>query len=82
MQKLKKIGVNIIAAIVLTDRNELRDDGKTVEEMILEQGVQYYAMSNAIDLLPNLKIDKEIAKKIEKYFEKYGTKDITLINSN
>jgi len=82
IKKLKKIGVNIIAAIVLTDRNELRDDGKTVEEMILEQGVQYYAMSNAIDLLPNLKIDKEIAKKIEKYFEKYGTKDITLINSN
>ncbi len=80
IKELKKIGINSIAAIVLTDRNELRDDGKSVEEVILEQGVKYYAMSNAIELLPNLKLDKEIAKKIEEYFEKYGSKEIRLTN--
>ncbi len=80
IKELKKIGVNTIAAIVLTDRNELRDDGRSVEEIIIEQGVQYYAMSNAIELLPDLKLDKEIAKKIEEYFEKYGSKEIILTN--
>ncbi|MFX1259562.1 MAG: phosphoribosyltransferase family protein [Promethearchaeota archaeon] len=80
INELKKIGINIIATIVLTDRNELRDDGKTVEEIILEQGIKYYAMSNAIELLPNLKLDKEVAKKIEEYYKKYGSKEITLTN--
>ncbi|MFX1311385.1 MAG: phosphoribosyltransferase family protein [Promethearchaeota archaeon] len=80
IKEMKKIGVKSIATIVLTDRNELRDDNKTVEEIILKQGVQYYAMSNALELLPKLKIDKEIARKIERYFKKYGTKEIILIS--
>ena len=80
IKDLKKVDVNPIAAIVLTDRNELREDGKSVEEIILKEGVQYYAMSNAIELLPSLKLDKEVAKKIEYYFKKYGSKEIKLSN--
>lgn len=79
IEKLKDLDVNIIAAIGLTNRNELTDDGKSVKESIMEYNVQYYAMSNAIDLLPRLKIGKNIAKHIEDYFIKYGTEPIKLL---
>ena len=75
---LKDMDVVIIAAIGLTDRNELRDDGKRVEEMILKEGVQYYAMSNAVDLLPMLKIADNVKIKIEEYFNKYGSKELKM----
>ena len=76
IKKVKELNVNILAAIGLTNRNELRDDGKSVEQLILEENVQYYAMSNALDILPLLKPKKEISKQIEEYFKKYGIKEI------
>lgn len=76
IKKLRDLKVNIIAAIGLTNRNELRDDRKSVKEIILENDVQYYAMSNAFDLLPKLEMTKEIADHIEAYFKKYGTNRI------
>ncbi|MFX1316499.1 MAG: hypothetical protein ACFE9T_11585 [Promethearchaeota archaeon] len=76
IRNLKENEVSIIAAIGITNRNELRDDGKSVEDAIREEGVNYYAMSNAIELIPQLKINKDIAKHIERYFKKYGTKEI------
>jgi orotate phosphoribosyltransferase len=79
IKKLKELKVNIIAAIGLTNRNELRNDGKSVEELIQKEGVKFYAMSNATDLLPKLKPNKDIALKIEAYFKKYGTKEIKMI---
>ena len=45
IKSLNKIDVNVIAAIVLTDRNEFRDDKRTVEEVIADLGIKYYAMS-------------------------------------
>ncbi|MFX1596715.1 MAG: hypothetical protein ACFFBK_11705, partial [Promethearchaeota archaeon] len=78
IKKLKKLDVNIIGAIGLTDRNELRDDGKSVEEIIWEEKIKYYSMSNAVDLLPYLNITPEIAKNINEYFKKYGAKPIKL----
>jgi orotate phosphoribosyltransferase len=79
IQSLKELNVNIVATIGLTNRNELRDDGKTVKEMISQLDIQYYAMSNAIDILPSLDMTKEIAYQIKDYFRKYGTKEIKLI---
>ena len=76
IKKLRDLKVNIIAAIGLTNRNELRDDRKSVKEIILENNVQYYAMSNVFDLLPKLEMNKEIAVHIEAYFKKYGTNRI------
>jgi orotate phosphoribosyltransferase len=76
IKKLKVNKVDIIAAIGITNRNELRDDGKSVEEVIREEDVNYYAMSNAVDLLPNLTIDKDIAIHLEKYFKNYGTREV------
>jgi len=70
--------VNIIAAIGLTNRNEIRDDGNTVEEAMKKKNVQYYAMSNAIDLIPNLNPNPNVSKHIIEYFKKYGTREIKL----
>ncbi len=83
INNLKEINVDIAATIGLTNRNELRDDKKSVEEVIKEMNVQYYAMSNALQLLPKiyelLQPGIEIGKQVEQYFKKYGQKEITLI---
>ena len=83
INSLKDIGVKIIAAIGLTNRNELRDDGKSVEQIILDRNVKYFSMSNAIELLPiiynKLKPGEIIAKNIENYFKKYGIDEIKLL---
>ena len=73
IKQLRKFNVKIIASIGLTNRNELRDDGKSVEEIIKEQNLQYYAMSNAVDLLPRIEMNDDIKKQLEEYFKKYGT---------
>lgn len=82
IKKLSVINTQIIAAIGLTNRNEIRDDNKSVEKIIEEKGVKYYAMSNVTDLLPKafelLKPGKEVAKHIEEYFKKYGIEEIKL----
>ena len=75
---LKKLDVNIIATIGLTNRNELRDDGKSVKVIISEYNIPYYAMSNAIELLPGLDMNQEIKNHIIEYFKKYGTTSIQL----
>jgi len=83
IDEFKDLNVNVIAAIGLTNRNELRDDKKTVEQAIQEREVNYYSMSDAIDILPKIfKIinpGKEIALQIEDYFDKYGIKKIKLL---
>lgn len=79
IEKLNKIDVTILAAIGLTNRNEIRDDNKSVELVVKEKGVNYYAMSNAVDLIPYLKPEKDIAQKIEEYFKKYGTREIKIL---
>ncbi|MFX0076085.1 MAG: orotate phosphoribosyltransferase [Candidatus Hermodarchaeota archaeon] len=70
--------VKIIAAIGLTNRNEIRDDGFSVEEAIQKKNVRYYAMSNALDLLPRLSPNPTISNHIQDYFKKYGTREIKL----
>jgi orotate phosphoribosyltransferase len=79
IDNIKKLNVIIDAAIGLTNRNELRDDGKSVEEAVKEKGVKYYAMSDALDLLPKLNPESDIAKHVEDYFQKYGIRSIKFI---
>lgn len=76
IDNLLKLDVTIDAAIGLTNRNELRDDGKSVEDAVKEKGVNYRAMSDALDLLPRLNPDGDIVKHVEDYFQKYGIRDI------
>jgi orotate phosphoribosyltransferase len=57
-------------------KTELRDDGRTVEEAIKLKNIQYFAMSDAFDLLPNLNPNETIKSHIKNYFKKYGSKEI------
>ncbi|MHA1488999.1 MAG: hypothetical protein ACTSRI_05020 [Promethearchaeota archaeon] len=75
--------IQIVATISLSNRNELRDDDKTVEEILRDKGVKLYAMSDAVELLPKiyqiLKPGKDIGKHVEEYFLKYGNIKLKLI---
>lgn len=67
--------IDIEAVILLTDRNEVRDDRKTPWQIVKEKWIKYLAMSNLIDLFPIMK-DKKMIKdnqwnETKKYFEKY-----------
>ena len=78
--------VKIIAAIVLTDRMEVNENGKSVRELVNSFGVDYYSLSNASELLPmayaKFAPRKEIAQAIEKEFETYGVEKIKLLKKN
>ncbi len=83
LEKLQEIGIPVIACIGLTNRNEIRDDKKSVKETVEERKIPYYALSNAVDLLPEiyrrLSPGKDAAKLVEEYFREYGTEKIELI---
>ncbi|TFG24841.1 MAG: hypothetical protein EU529_02960 [Promethearchaeota archaeon] len=83
IDKLFDNNIKIIAAIGLTNRNEIRDDNKSVEEVLKDKDLKYYAMSDAIELLPRvyvlLKPGEKIARHIEDYFKKYGIKEIKFL---
>jgi len=74
IRNLKDLKINITAAVGITNRNEIRDDGRSVEELISEENIDYYTMSNNLDLLPKLNPDKKIKNEIEDYFNKYRVK--------
>ena len=82
IDQLKEAGVRVVAAIGLIDRMELRDDGKSVKEAVEEQGVTYYSLSRATELLPEIvKINPPSAKiinSIEEEFENFGVEKIKL----
>ncbi len=73
---LSEMNVKILAAIGLTNRNEIRDDGKSVGDAIKAQNVPYYAMSNAIELLPKLNPSETVKSQIIAYFKKYGEQEL------
>jgi len=83
IDRLKELDAQIITAISLTNRMELRDDGKSVKEAVEEKGIPYLQMSNALELLPlayqKLKPKEEIGKQIEEEFEKYGVRKLKLL---
>ena len=78
IKSLEKLDVDIIASIVLTERNEIRDDGKSVKEILLEENVKFFSLSNALEIIPLLKPNKLQSDEIKDYFEKYGTRQIEL----
>lgn len=82
LDQLADLDVEVIAAVGLTNRMELRDDGKSVEDAVKEKGVQYLALSSANDFLPNaykaLAPGERIAREIEKEFMEYGAQPIKL----
>jgi len=83
LKKLLELDIKVICAIGLTNRNEFRDDGKSVETYITKMGVPFYSMSNALDLLPiaysKFHPSELVAKKVEDYFRRYGIRELHLI---
>lgn len=83
---LLELNVPVLACIGITNRNEVRDDKKTVKDVVEERGITYHAMSNAIDLLPlvidKLQSDEGVVTTILKYFENYGTGQLKLLENN
>lgn len=82
LDRLTEIEIPIIAAFGLTNRMELRDDGQSVQRAVQSRNVPYYALSNALQLLPKaykkLNPGEQIAKAIEEEFEKYGVEKLRL----
>lgn len=80
---LVHLEASVIAAISLTDRNERSKDGKSVEQVVRERGVEYLAMSNAYDLLPlaykRYTPPREIAHAVEREFAQHGAKPLILL---
>ncbi|MBI2112390.1 orotidine-5'-phosphate decarboxylase [Candidatus Woesearchaeota archaeon] len=83
IRQLKEAEVEVLAALGLTNRNEKRDDGKTVEQALRELGVPYFALSNAVDLLPKAFQLQEpgyrVGREVERYFSQYGTQALDLL---
>jgi len=78
--KLKDQGMNIKAVIALHDRNEVREDGKSIKEILItEFGIPYYAMSNSVNVLSKIakkeNIQKDIIKKVIEYYKRFGTEE-------
>jgi orotate phosphoribosyltransferase len=85
IDKLKEIGVEVIAAITLTNRMEKRDDSKSVAEAIRDRykgKIAYFAMSTTIELLPlaskKQMPSEQTLKAVEREFQLYGVKPILL----
>lgn len=79
---LKSIHVPVDGTLALTDRNEKSVYGKSVRDTMSSMGTDYYAMSNALELLPRAcrkaNPDKKVRASIEKEFENLGIKHIKL----
>lgn len=85
IDKLKESGVDIVAAISLTNRMEKRDDGMSVKEAVEAKGVKFFSMSSAPEMLPimyeKLQLGEEIGRKVEEYYKQYGIDEVKIIPS-
>jgi orotate phosphoribosyltransferase len=81
LQELKD--AEIVAAIGLTNRMELRDDGLSVEQKVNELGISYAALSTGPALLKKaydrLKPGEEIGRFIEDEFKDHGVEPLSLV---
>lgn len=77
---LLTLSVPIVAVIVLSDRNEKRDDGQTVAEAVRSRGLPYMAMSHALHLLPRALLyeSPQTKKDVASYFVRYGIQELMI----
>ncbi|MHA1725623.1 MAG: orotate phosphoribosyltransferase [Promethearchaeota archaeon] len=82
IKNMKNMNINIHAIICLSNRNELRADGKNIVDIIKDLNIKFHAMSNAIDILPRaikkFQVKESIIQEIKNYFEKYGSMKLNL----
>lgn len=79
---LEFANAHVVGAIGLTNRMQLREDGKSVEEELNEMNLPYLAMSDASSLLPlafeKAKPSEKIVSAIKKEFLEFGVKQVEL----
>lgn len=80
-ETLQNLDAKIISVIGLTNRGELSEDGTYFEDILLERGLKYYAMSNIEDILSSMNLNPKTKRIIEIYYKKYGNREIKLENS-
>jgi len=82
VQKLREQDIEVTAAIALTNRNEVMDDGRHVRDALADMGVAYHCMSQGIQLLPlafqQLQPGKKIAQSIKAEFDEFGEQPVSL----
>ena len=82
IKHLQESNIEVVAAIGLVNRMEKRDDGKSVEQVINELNVPYFAMGNSLELLPMARDDSKpsdsVLEEVEKYFDQYGIEPLKL----
>jgi orotate phosphoribosyltransferase len=80
---LREVAIEVSAMVSLTNRMEMRDDGRSVREAVEEKGVSFYHMSTALEILPRLyeklQPGEEIARAIEEEYSRYGVEPIKLL---
>ena len=75
LDKLAETEIPLKAALGLTNRMEVRDDGLTVQQTVESKGLEWHHLSNSLDLLP-LAIEKyspnqELVDALEEEIRKY-----------
>lgn len=82
IENLKKTSASVVAAVGLTNRLELRDDGLSVSEAMHKIGVPYHSLCEAHDFLPRaykmLAPGDEIGRAVEEEFQKFGVRQVRL----
>lgn len=82
VQQLQELGMNVVASLALTNRNEVMDSGHHVREELQKLGVEHYSMSNALELLPLLVEEQAVSNMVKKSitteFSRYGEQKIEL----
>jgi orotate phosphoribosyltransferase len=72
IKHLQESSIEVVAAI----------GGKSVEQVVNELGVPYFAMGNSLELLPMARDDSKpsdsVLEEVEKYFDHYGIEPLKL----
>ena len=75
---LQNLEVKIISVVGLTNREEISEDGQYFEDILLEKGLKYHAMSSVADIVSHMSLNPNIIHQIETYYKKFGLREIRL----
>ena len=83
IDQLLQAGKQNLIALGLTNRNDITQDNQTVEKLFKQKGIPYFAMSNALDLLPQAyqiqRPGEDIARKVKQEFQYQNIQRLKLI---
>jgi orotate phosphoribosyltransferase len=85
IEDLRDSGLYVASAIALANRLErvTDDDPRGVPDVLREMEVSYHSLTDARTVLPLaygiLKPGEEVGRRIEDYFRRYGTVDMSLV---